>query len=160
VHKLKLTLAIALLAALFLPLSKCSRGGKAAPSTPPPKSFAQQIFPRSDARTDYDYGFKHLRPSLHGLVSLVAFGWPLALALLNRRVVGKRFSPLFYLLELLLSAGTLYWLYAVTVAGTRLWGAYVIAALVVVYALAALVDLIGPWLQSKRAEGTANDYRT
>ena len=89
-RKLKLTLAIALLAALFLPLSKCSRGGKAAPSAPPPKSFAQQIFPRSDAQTDYDYGFKHLRPSLHGLVSLVAFGWPLVLALLNRRAAGKR----------------------------------------------------------------------
>jgi hypothetical protein len=161
VQKTKLTLAILLLAALFLPLSKCSRGGKsAAPMLPAKKSFAQQIFPRSDPQTDYDYGFKHLKASLHGLVSLVAFGWPFVLALLNRRAAGKRFTPLFYLLELLLSAGTLYWLYAVTVVGTRLWGAYVVIGLVAGYALAALVDLIGPWLRFKRREGTANEYRT
>ena len=112
-----------------------------APATPPPKTFVQKIFPRSDAQTDYDYGATRLGSSLTGVLTLIAFGWPLTLALLNGRVSGKRHAWIFYTLEVLLGAGTIYWIYAVTEASTRLWGAYFVFALTIAYIIAALVDL-------------------
>ena len=138
-----------MIAALFVPLSECSHGKK--PDTPPqPKTFVQKIFPRSDAQTDYDYGATRLGPSLNGVLTLIAFGWPITLALLNRRVSGKRYAWIFYTLEVLLGAGTIYWIYAVTEAGTRLWGAYFVFALTIAYTIAALVDL-GSSLRGARA---------
>ena len=139
-RKLKLTLGILMIAALFVPLSECSRGKK--PDTPPPpKTFVQKIFPRSDAQTDYDYGATRLGPSLNGVLTLIAFGWPLTLALLNGSVAGKRRAWIFYTLEVLLGAGTIYWIYAVTEASTRLWGAYFVFTLTIAYTVVALVDL-------------------
>ena len=101
-QKLKLTLGILMLAALFTPLSQCSRGGKENALPPPPKAGWQKIFPRSDEHTDYDYGATHIDPSLAGVLTLVAFAWPLGLALVGWRVRGKRRAWLFYILELLL----------------------------------------------------------
>ena len=140
-HKIKLTLGVLMIAALFAPLSQCSHGGKSNALPPPAKTGWQKIFPRSDEQTDYDYGATRLAPSLNGGVTMVAFGWPLVLALLGRRAQGRRRAWLLYGLELLLCAGTLWWVYAVTEAGTRLWGAYFVFALASAYALAALVDL-------------------
>ena len=139
-----------MLAALFVPLSECSRGGKKPDTPPPPKTFVQKIFPRSDAQTDYDYGATRLGPSLNGVLTLIAFGWPLALALLNGRVSGKRRAWIFYTLEVLLGAGTIYWIYAVTEASTRLWGAYYVLALTIAYIIAALFDL-GRGMRGARA---------
>jgi len=141
VQRIKLTLGILMLAALFVPLSQCSRGSKENALPPPPKTGWQKIFPRSDAQVEYDYGAKHLDLSLHGVLSLVAFGWPFVLALLGRRVRGKRRAWILYALEILLCAGTGWWIYAVTEGGTRLWGAYFVFALVGVYGLTALRDL-------------------
>ena len=130
-----------MIAALFVPLSECSRGGET-PATPtPPRTLVHKVFPRSDAQTDYDYGATRLGLSINGLVTLLAFGWPLALALLNWRIAGKRRAWILYLLELLLCAGTIYWLYAATLGGTRLWGAYLVFSLTIAYAIAASLDL-------------------
>ena len=82
-----------MIGALFVPLSKCSRGGKAERLPPPPaKTVVEKIFPRSDEQTDYDYGATRLGPSLNGVLTLIAFGWPLVLALCNRR--GRRKTTL------------------------------------------------------------------
>ena len=81
---------------------------------------------------------------------MIAFGWPLTLALLNGRVSGKRRAWIFYTLEILLGAGTIYWIYAVTEASTRLWGAYFVFSLTIAYIIAALVDL-GRGLRGARA---------
>jgi hypothetical protein len=143
VHKLKLTLGVLMIAALFAPLSQCSRGGKSNALPPPAKTGWQKIFPRSDEQTDYDYGATRLAPSLNGVLTLIAFGWPLVLAPLGRRAHGKRRAWLLNGLELLLCAGTMWWIYAVTEASTRLWGAYFVFALTSAYALATLVDLFG-----------------
>lgn len=140
-QKLKLTLGVLLIGALFVPLSKCSHNGKTPVAPPQSKSVIQKVFPRSDEQTDYDYGAARLGPSLNGGLTLIAFAWPLALALLNKRIAGKRRAWIFYTLELLLCAGTIYWVYAATVARTRLWGAYLVFALMGVYALATLLDL-------------------
>ncbi len=129
-----------MIGALFVPLSECSRGGKEA-AAPPPKTLAQKIFPHSNEQTDYDYGATRLGLSENGALTLIAFGWPLVLALCNPRVAAKRRSWILYTVELLLSAGTIYWIYEVTRFATRLWGAFLVFALVAVYAFAALLDL-------------------
>ena len=144
-HKLKLTLGVLMIAALFVPLSQCSHGGKTNAPPPPAKTGLQKFFPRSDAQTEYDYGATRLAPSLNGVLTLVAFGWPLVLALVGRRVRGKRRAWLFYGLELLLCAGTIWWIYAITEGATRLWGACFVFALTSIYALAALLDLAASW---------------
>ncbi len=55
-------------------------------------------------------------------------------------MAGKRYAWIFFALELLLGAATIYWVYAVTEAGTRLWGAYFVFALTIAYTIAALID--------------------
>jgi hypothetical protein len=138
-------LGILMIAALFVPLSECSRGGKT-PATPtPPQTLVRKVFPRSDAQTDYDYGATRLGPSISGVATLIAFGWPLALAFLDWRIAGKRRAWILYVLELLLCAGTIYWIYAATLIGTRLWGAYLVFALTIAYAVATLLDLAASW---------------
>jgi hypothetical protein len=129
-----------MIGALFVPLSKCSRGGKEA-AAPPPKTLVQKIFPRSNEQTDYDYGATRLGPSESGLLTLIAFGWPLVLALCNPRVASKRRAWILYTVELLLCAATIYWFYELTRFATRLWGVFMVFALVAVYALAAALDL-------------------
>jgi hypothetical protein len=138
-------LGILMIAALFVPLSECSRGGKTSPTPAPPRTLVQKVFPRSDAQTDYDYGATRLGLSINGVATLVAFGWPLALALLDRRIAGKRRAWILYVLELLLCAGTIYWVYTATLVGTRLWGAYLVFALTTAYAIATLLDLAASW---------------
>jgi hypothetical protein len=143
VQKLKLTLGILMLVALFTPLSQCSRGRKENALPPPAKTGWQKIFPRSDEYTDYDYGATRIDASLAGILTLVAFAWPLGLAFVGRRVRGKRRAWLFYILELLLCAGSIWMIYAISEGGTRLWGAYFTFALAALYAVAALADLFG-----------------
>lgn len=140
-RRLKLTLGILMIAALFVPLSECSRGGKTSSTPTPPRTLLQKVFPKSDAQTEYDYGAARLGPSINGIATLVAFGWPLALALLNWRMAGKRRAWILYVFEFLLCAGTLYWLHLATSIGTRLWGAYLVFALTVAYAIAALFGI-------------------
>jgi hypothetical protein len=130
-----------MIAALFAPLTECSRGAKASAVPVPPPTLWQKVFPRSDSQTDYNYGVARLSLSANGIATLVAFGWPLGFAPLNRRVAGKPRAWIFYLCELLLCAGTIYWLHLATLVGTPLWGAYFVFALTIAYATAALLDL-------------------
>ena len=49
----------------------------------------------------------------------------------------------------------MWWIYAVTEAGTRLWGAYLVFALASAYAFAALVDLFGNMLGGAAGSGSS-----
>jgi hypothetical protein len=134
-----------MIAALFVPLSECSRGGKS-PTTPvPSRTLLHTVFPRSDAQTEYDYGATRLDLSISGVATLVAFGWPLVLALINQSIAEKRRAWILQVLELLLCAGTIYWIHVATLAGKRLWGTYLVFVLMVAYAIAASVDLASRW---------------
>ena len=148
-QKVKLTLGVLMIVALFVPLSQCSHGGKENALPPPPKTGLQKIFPRSDEQTDYDYGATRLAPSLNGVVTLVAFTWPLVLALLGRRARGKHRAWLLSGLEILLCAGTIWFIYALTEGSTRLWGAWFVFALTSAYGIAAVVDLGGSLRRSQ-----------
>jgi len=134
-----------MIAALFVPLSECSRS-EVVPITPvPSRTLWQKIFPHSDAQTDYDYGASRLGLSISGIGTLIAFGWPLVFALINQSIAGKRRAWILPALELLLCAGTIYWIHLATLVGKRLWGTYLVFALMIAYAIAALVDLASGW---------------
>jgi hypothetical protein len=143
-----------MIAALFVPLSECSRGGQS--PTPPVSSrtLLQKIFPQSDAETDYDYGAARLGLSINGFITLIAFGWALFLAFINRSIAGKRRAWILYVIEVLLCAGTIYWIHLATLVGKRLWGTYFVFVLMIAYAITALVDLMSGW-RRKFARQTA-----
>jgi hypothetical protein len=153
VHKLKLVLGILMIAALFVPLSQCSHDRKENTAPSPPKTGVQKVFPRNDARTDYDYGAKHFdKRVLHGDLTLVAFGWPLGFALLGWRWRSKRFGWLLCGAEILLGAGTIWFIYTMSAFfGDRLWGAWFVMLLTSAYAAAAAVDLFGSLRGSRSA---------
>ena len=128
-----------MIAALFVPLSECSRGEKP-PTTPvPSRTLLQKIFPRSDAQTDYDYGAARLGLSINGIATLIAFGWPLVLALMNQSIAEKR-VPESSMCSSSCCAGTICWIHIATLAGKRLW-AHTSCSPDGRCAIAALVDL-------------------
>ncbi len=142
-RRVKLALAISLLCALFLPLGQCSRQSGTSTIPSHPKRFSQRVFPQSDDQTEYHYGIADVSFSLRGLLTIVAFGWPLLFVLVGRRAEGKRLAWLLPIGELILCAGTSYWLWAMTVFYQWLYGAYVVFAIVIIYAAVALITLLG-----------------
>jgi len=60
---------------------------------------------------------------------------------MNQSIAEKRRAWILHVLELLLCAGTIYWIHIATLAGKRRWGTYLVFALMVAYAIVALVDL-------------------
>ena len=107
--------------------------------------MSQRILPQDNADFVYQYATNVMRPSTWqgGGVALVALTWPLAFFLVERRRRSQRFTWIFYVVELLLCAGTLYWLHLFTALGQWLYGAYLVCAAIAIYALASLVLFIG-----------------
>jgi len=125
-RKLRLTASIVLLCAVFLPLSECSQGENH--SQPAQKSVAQRLYPQSNTDFSYQYGYRSIGFDTMGLLTVLAFGWPLAFALFVRRNLQPRMKWTFRILELLLCAGTIYWLDVLSFhsfGATWLYGEYV-----------------------------------
>jgi hypothetical protein len=143
VQKIRMGAAIVLLCAIFLPLSQCSQhGDNSSPPTSQALAHSHHLFPRSDADFQYEYGIGELGFSGRGLLTLVAFAWPLALLIWSQRLRHSRFLWILYVAELFLCAGTVYWLGALTMGGRLLYGAYIVVSATAVYALSTLVALI------------------
>jgi hypothetical protein len=143
-QKIRLSMAIVLLCAFFLPLSQCSHGPEAKDlRTPQAYSHARHLFPRSDNEFRYQYAIEAIDFSLIGVLTLVAFSWPLAFAIWRRRFRPHRFWWIFYAVELLLSAGTAYWVYALTQGGRWLYGAYIGEVAITIYAGITLILMAG-----------------
>jgi hypothetical protein len=145
-QKIRLGAAIVLLCAIFLPLSQCSsRGG----DTETPQAYAQarHLFPQDDDDFKYQYATNYLftgfmRPredGLLGALTLTVFLWPLAFAIWSRKSKLPRFWWIFYSGELLLCAGTAYWVHALTQGGRWLYGAYVGEVAIAIYACTTLI---------------------
>jgi hypothetical protein len=127
IRKLRLTGAIVLVCAIFLPLSECSQGENHS-QTAAQKSVAQRLYPQSNADFSYQYGFRSIGFDTMGLFTILAFGWPLAFALFVRRNLRPRIKWTFRILELLLCAGSIYWLNVLSFhsfGATWLYGAYI-----------------------------------
>ena len=70
--------------------------------------------------------------SINGIATLIAFGWPLALALIDQSIAKKRRAWILYVLELMLCAGPIYWIHLATLAGKkRLWGTDLVFSLMI-----------------------------
>jgi hypothetical protein len=105
-RKIRLIAAIVLVCAIFLPLSECSL-----------------------LRNDYSraYGYEYVYSSfgvIFGVITVLAFSWPLIFVLFLRKRDRFRSQLFLQLLELLLCAGTIYWLNALAAGERWLYGFY------------------------------------
>ncbi|MDQ2868610.1 MAG: hypothetical protein M3R59_09420 [Verrucomicrobiota bacterium] len=128
-QRLRVLAAALLLVSIFLPLSECSRHEHSAARQP--VSLAQRLFPQGNADFDYQYGYKVVGVSLMGILTIVAFSWPILFLVCFARWPRRR--RFLWLAELLLCAGTLYWIHALSLGGKYLYGAYVAAISVVAF---------------------------
>jgi hypothetical protein len=133
-RKLRLTAAIVLLCAIFLPLSECSQGPNHSQTAQ--KSVAERLYPQSNADVSYQYGYRSIAFDLAGLFTMIAFAWPLTFALFVRRNLGPRMKWTFRASEVILCAGSIYWLNVLSFhsfGATWLYGAYIDVIAVAVF---------------------------
>ncbi len=142
VQKLKRCAAVLLVCAAFLPLSRCSYHDGA---PPPELSFWQHLFPRDQGDWVYSYAFKNNNFSVWGVVTVLAFTWPLLLMLLFRKRAGRWVAWLTPTLELLLCASTAYWIVYALAPGRFLYGAYVAFFALLLYAGGVLFGIVDFW---------------
>ncbi|HST29663.1 MAG TPA: hypothetical protein VLK27_02345 [Chthoniobacterales bacterium] len=154
-RKIRLGAAIVLICAIFLPLSQCSQnisGGGPKTDVRTPQAFAhsRHLFPQSNAEYEYQYGihFVHVgftdpkdNYTAAGL-TLIAFLWPLGFAIWSRRSKFPRFWWIFYSIELLLCAGTIYWIWALTMGGRLLYGFWVAEGAITICTITTVIVII------------------
>lgn len=142
-RKIRVTAAIILLCAIFLPLSECSRH-EHAQVPPAQKSLFQQLFPQDNDDFVYQYASGVVKFSTWqaGGFALLALLWPFAALILDKKLRGRRFVWILYLIELLLCAGSVYWLYCFTAMGRWLYGAYVVCAAMAVLAVTTIILMV------------------
>jgi hypothetical protein len=149
IRKLRLTAAIVLLCAVFLPLSECSQSENHLLTAQ--KSVAQRLYPQTNTDFSYQYGYHFIGFDLMGLLTVLAFGWPLAFALFVRRNLGPRTKWTFRILDLLLCVGTIYWLDVLSYhsfGATWLYGEYVGVIAVAVFTCLG----IAAWFVDREAQ--------
>jgi hypothetical protein len=155
-QKIRLVAAIVLVCAIFLPLSQCSRTG-AIQDVNSPQAFAhsRHLFPRTDDTYEYWYGISYVRAAYAspkdngalGALTLIAFLWPLGFATWSRKSQFRRFWWIFYLIESLLCAETIYLIHALTQGGRWLYGFYVAEGAIAIYAITTVI-IIGTRLRN------------
>jgi hypothetical protein len=136
-HKFRLAAAAVLICAIFLPLSECSRRDN--PPPPAPRSFSHTLLPQSDADFSYQYGFRALGFSAAGILTIIAFVWPFAFTIFGDKRRGPRLRWVLLSAELLLCAGTAYWVHAIMLGGRWLYGAYVVLAAILAFACSGVL---------------------
>jgi hypothetical protein len=140
-RRIRLVASLALLCALFLPLSECRKDAGLPPEQP---TFAQRLFPQDNERASYRYAFELVHGDWGGVLTVAAFCWPALL--LAAALKWPRFgeSWLTHLLELAACGGSA-WLISLLAGlfGHPLYGAYIAFTAIGLYACAALWGLIG-----------------
>jgi hypothetical protein len=138
-RKLRLVASLALLCALFLPLSECR---KDAGQPPEQRTLAQRVFPRDNERAKYTYGFDLVSRDWGGVITAASFCWPALLlaAALKWPRIGE--SWITHLLELAACGGSGWWIgLMASLCGSPLYGAYIAFTASGLYACAALQGL-------------------
>ena len=154
IRAIRLTAAIALLCATCLPLSQCSKTD--APRPPATSSLARTLFPRNNDQFGYEYAIGEIGFTSVGVLTLLAFTWPLLFATIAGRLHRARFLWIQHSTELLLCGGTIYWLHCLTFSGSWLYGAYVVILSVAVFggtSLVLMLDATRTLLQQRRSGG-------
>ena len=148
-RKIRLIAAVVLLVATCLPLSECSRTDNTLPPPPSQTTLYQRLFPQDNSEFGYNYAIKYLLAGLmnpkdsgFAALTLIAFLWPLAVVILRRKPEPVRFWWLFYPGELLLCAGTSYWVYCCSwfAASRWLYGSYIAETAIALFACATTVS--------------------
>ena len=142
-RKIRVAAVVVSLCAIFLPLSECSRH-EHAQLPPARKSLFQQVFPRDNDDFVYQYASGVVKFSTWqaGGFALLALLWPVAALILDKKLRERRFVWILYLIELLLCAGSVYWLYCFTAMGRWLYGAYVVCAAMGVLAVTTIMLMV------------------
>jgi hypothetical protein len=136
-RRVRLIAAIVLVCAIVLPLSECQKGHSYQPVK---KTISNELFPQDNSDFLYYYGYEALGSPLGATLTGLAFAWPLIFLLSVRKRVGFRLRLSLQLLELLLCAGTIYWVHALTMGGRWLYGFYVSIIAVAVFTCAGLAS--------------------
>ncbi len=142
-RKVRLIASLVLLCAVFLPLSECSQG--ADHSQTGPKSFGQKLYPQSTSDVSYQYAYRSLGLDGFTAFTIVAFTWPAVFLLFSRRPGSARKRWILRVFEVLLCAGSVYWVNVLTYhsfGATWLYGGYIAVAAVFIFTLAGVVSWI------------------
>ncbi len=144
-RKLRLTAALVLLGAAFLPLSECSQEPNHLVTGP--KSIRQRLYPQSTSDVSYQYAYKSVALNGFTAFTVIAFTWPLLFLLLARRQMRGKKVWIFRVLEVLLSGGAIYWVNVLTYhsfGATWLYGAYIAVAALSIFALCGIAEWFKP----------------
>ena len=156
--KVRLAATIALLCAVFMPLSECTgctgssesapsagkelaKDAKEAPQTPILRQLISGCSQKGECRVvaeELDFSGEFWVSTL----KLLTFSWPLIFMLMTERWRGRRFTWLLHLLELLLCGGTLYMLWGFVFLGELRYGATVVIVATLTYAVTALIAIV------------------
>jgi len=157
---IRLGAGMALVVALCLPLGQCARDGSGNNGSGThlvERSVATGLFPLPHDEILYTYAIMSV---IGGGISwlsaaiLVAFTWPLASVSFGARWMESRFSWIYNVVELLLSGGTGYVLCMLTAFDVWLYGAYVVAISIGLFAGTSLIFLACTiWALCRRLRG-------
>jgi hypothetical protein len=139
-RKVRSVASIVLLLAAVMPLSECSFD-------------SHRIY-----AFEFVYGFG---PAI-GIITALAYIWPLVFVVLLRKRFGPRLRGLFQALELLLCAGSIYWIYQLALGGKWLYGAYTGISAVAVFTIAGAASWWEKSLTMRWSEpppGACSDFR-
>jgi len=104
--------------------------------------MGQQIYPQSTNDVSYQYAYKSVALDGWTAFTIIAFAWPLLFLFLARRGLSGKKMWVFRVVEVLLAAGSIYWINILTYhsyGATWLYGAYVAVVAVSVFALCGIV---------------------
>ncbi len=144
-RKVRLIASVVLLCAVFLPLSECSQGeGHPMPKS---KSVGQELYPQSTSDVSYQYAYRTFGFDGWTAFTIIAFLWPAVFLLLSRQPGSARKRLILRVFEILLCAGSIYWVNVLTYhafGATWLYGAYIAVAAVFIFTLCGIVGWLRP----------------
>ncbi len=120
-RRVRLFAAILLLLASVMPLSECS-------------------WTHGDSSPGYGYEYAYALGPTVGALTVLAYIWPLVFAVLFRKQLSLRLRVLFQTFEVLLCAGSIYWIRELTCSGRWLYGAYISIGAVTAFTCAGLAS--------------------
>jgi hypothetical protein len=129
-----------LLIALFLPISRCAVQNETYPSSAQP---AESLIEKAPAAYRYNYAWTDFHPTaLSSWLMILIFIWPLPFLVLDR--ISSRLSHKIWpgILQILLAAGSIYYLYLCTFLYELWYGGYIAYSALSLYLLVSIIELI------------------
>ena len=139
--KIRLIASIALLCAICLPLSRCSKN-----ENPHEEAIVggiiHKIFPQDNTQYSYNYGYKKLGFTYDGIVTLLTFTWPILFLYVGTLFHKFRDSEIKYIIELILCCGSLFWIYMISNPGEPLYGLFVSLSSIFIIGCSSMTSMV------------------